>query len=59
MPNICMTKKDAVQEHEKLVKVLRSGGKRALKAEAKDQAGELSKYRAKKDRKAPRASGRR
>jgi hypothetical protein len=59
MGNICMTKTDAVQEHKKLVRVLRSGKPKELKAEAKDQSKELAGYRAKKDRKAPRASGRR
>jgi len=57
MANICMTKKSAVSEHEKLVKVLRTGNKKALKSEAKDQSKELKGYRKKRDK--PRQSSRR
>jgi len=57
MAKICMTKKSAVSEHEKLVKVLRSGNKKALRSEAKDQGEELKTYR--KKRESPRRSSRR
>ena len=57
MANICMTKKSAVREHEKLVKVLRSGKREELSKEAKEQSSELAQYR-KKDRKPSRAGGR-
>lgn len=44
---ICMTKKQAVDEHKKLVKVLKKGKKKALKKEAKKQTKELKEYRRK------------
>jgi hypothetical protein len=58
MANICMTAEQAVQEHTRLVKRLRSGNKKALREEAKDQAGELKEYRS-KARKSHRVDGRR
>ena len=42
---IKMTKKQAVNEHQHLVKVLKSG--KGLKAEASKQAKELKEYREK------------
>jgi hypothetical protein len=45
MNKISMTKKAFVKEHIKLVKVLRTGSKPALKREANDQAKELRKYK--------------
>ena len=50
MANICMTKGDAVREHTKLVRVLRTGSDKELKSEARDQAGELRGYRKKSNR---------
>jgi hypothetical protein len=40
-----MTGKQAVNEHAKLVRILRTGSKKELSSEAKDQAGELKQYR--------------
>lgn len=39
---ICMTKKKAVDEHKRLVKVLKTG--KGIKAEAKKQSKELKEY---------------
>jgi hypothetical protein len=55
MANICMTKKDAVDEHKKLVRVLRTGNKKELSAEATDQARELKGDRKKSNRLASRS----
>jgi hypothetical protein len=43
--DVVMTRKDAIDEHSKLVRVLRSGSKKDLASEARDQARELKKYR--------------
>ena len=40
-----MDKKESVEEHEHLVKVLRSGGPKERQKEAKKQGKELSNYR--------------
>ncbi len=53
MANVCMTGKQAVREHKKLVGVLKRGDKKELSEEAKDQAKELRQYR-KTARKSPR-----
>ena len=58
MANICMTGKQAVAEHKKLVRVLKTGTEKELSAEAKDQSGELRGYR-KKARKSSRLDSRR
>jgi hypothetical protein len=58
MANICMTGKQAVKEHKKLVRVLKTGTEKELKSEARDQAGELREYR-KKARKSNRSDSRR
>jgi hypothetical protein len=55
---ICEPKGEIVKEHERLVKTLRTGSKKELRAEAKDQSGELSKYR-KGGRKVVRGTNRR
>jgi hypothetical protein len=53
MADVCMSGKKAVSEHKNLVQVLRSGNKKELKAEARDQSKELKSYR-----KTARKSGR-
>lgn len=58
MANICMTGKRAVNEHKKLVRVLRTGSEKELGDEAKDQAGELKGYRKKARQKSNRSSRR-
>jgi|GEM_PF-3355044 hypothetical protein len=56
---ICTPKKEMVQEHEHLVKTLRTGSRKKLKEEAADQAKELSGYRKAKGRKSMRGTNRR
>lgn len=43
-----MTKKAFVREHKELVKTLKSGNKKALKKEAREQGEELKKIKKKK-----------
>jgi hypothetical protein len=42
--HITMTTEDAVQEHERLVAVLKHGDERQLEAEAEKQEKELERY---------------
>ena len=58
MANVVMAGKQAVREHEHLVKVLRTGTRKELRAEAKDQAGELREYRKTAKRKSNRLDSR-
>lgn len=44
-PVIKMTKKQAIDEHTKLVKILKSGSKKNLAKEAKKQSKELKEYK--------------
>lgn len=48
MKNVSMTKKAFVKEHVELVKTLKSGNKKALKQEAKEQGEELKRVKKKK-----------
>lgn len=56
---ICAPKAELVKEHEHLVRTLRKGSKKEQKAEAADQAKELSGYRKAKGRKFGRGMNRR
>mgnify|MGYP001598733645 CR=1 FL=1 len=56
---ISTPKKDLIKEHAKLVRTLRSGSPEEQKAEAADQAKELSGYRKAKGRKGGRGTNRR
>jgi hypothetical protein len=44
MAKICMSRTDFIKEHRKLLKVLKSGDKRALSSEYREQSRELEKY---------------
>lgn len=46
---VSMSKKAFIKEHTNLVKTLKAGNKKALRKEAKEQAAELKKVRAKKN----------
>ena len=47
MDYIKMSKSDFIKEHEKLIKVLKSGNKKGLREELKSQSKELNKIRRK------------
>lgn len=49
---VSMSKRAFVKEHVKLVKALKSGDKRALRKEAREQSAELKKVKANKNGKA-------
>lgn len=54
MSKICMTARQAVNEHRKLVKVLKHGTRKSLNEEAEEQGAELKQYRKKLQHKARR-----
>lgn len=48
MKKVSMTKQAFIKEHKKLVKILKSGNKKGIKNEIKDQSKELKRITRKK-----------